>query len=49
MAKDNHVLGKFDVTGIPLAPRGVQQIEVTFFIDINGILLVSFSVCSSLF
>ncbi len=49
MAEDNHVLGKFDLTGIPLAPRGVPQIEVTFQIDVNGILIVSFSVCSSLF
>ena len=41
MAKDNHVLGKFDLTGIPPAPRGVPQIEVTFEIDVNGILRVS--------
>jgi len=41
MTKDNHVLGKFDLTGIPAAPRGVPQIEVTFEIDVNGILRVS--------
>merc|ERR1711962_701328 len=41
MTKDNHVLGKFDLTGIPPAPRGVPQIEVTFENDANGILQVS--------
>nr|XP_053632561.1 endoplasmic reticulum chaperone BiP [Cherax quadricarinatus] len=41
MTKDNHILGKFDLTGIPPAPRGVPQIEVTFEIDANGILQVS--------
>lgn len=41
MTKDNHNLGKFDLTGIPPAPRGVPQIEVTFEIDVNGILKVS--------
>merc|ERR1740125_30076 len=41
MTKDNHVLGKFELTGIPPAPRGVPQIEVTFEIDANGILSVS--------
>merc|ERR1712211_101014 len=41
MTKDNHNLGKFDLTGIPPAPRGVLQIEVTFDIDANGILNVS--------
>jgi chaperone protein DnaK len=41
MTKDNHVLGKFDLTGIPPAPRGVPQIEVTFELDANGILQVS--------
>lgn len=41
MTKDNHLLGKFDLTGIPPAPRGVPQIEVTFEIDVNGILRVS--------
>merc|ERR1711971_188478 len=35
MTKDNHLLGKFDLTGIPPAPRGVPQIEVTFDIDAN--------------
>jgi len=39
--KDNHLLGKFDLTGIPPAPRGVPQIEVTFDIDANCILNVS--------
>merc|ERR1719234_2496575 len=41
MVKDNHHLGKFDLTDIPPAPRGVPQIEVTFEIDVNGILRVS--------
>jgi len=41
MTKDNHQLGKFDLTNIPPAPRGVPQIEVTFEIDANGILVVS--------
>jgi len=41
MTKDNHVLGKFDISGIPAAPRGVPQIEVTFEIDVNGVLRVS--------
>jgi len=41
MTKDNHQLGKFDLTGIPPAPRGVPQIEVTFEIDANGVLQVS--------
>merc|ERR1719376_1879471 len=41
MTKDNHLLGKFDLTGLPPAPRGVPQIEVTFDIDANGILNVS--------
>merc|ERR1711877_31522 len=40
MTKDNHQLGKFDLTNIPPAPRGVPQIEVTFEIDANGILNV---------
>ena len=41
MVKDNHLLGQFDLTGIPPAPRGVPQIVVTFEIDVNGILRVS--------
>ena len=41
MTKDNNMLGKFELTGIPPAPRGVPQIEVTFDIDANGILNVS--------
>ena len=41
MAKDNRTLGKFLLEGIPMAPRGVPQIEVTFDIDANGILKVS--------
>lgn len=39
--KDNNLLGKFDLTGIPPAPRGVPQIEVSFDLDANGILNVS--------
>merc|ERR1711929_27708 len=39
--KDNHMLGKFNLEGIPPAPRGVPQIEVTFDIDANGILNVN--------
>ena len=41
MTKDNHRLGTFELTGIPPAPRGVPQVEVTFNIDANGILSVS--------
>jgi molecular chaperone DnaK len=41
LARDNRTLGKFHLVGIPLAPRGVPQIEVTFDIDANGILNVS--------
>ena len=41
MAADNRVLGQFDLVGIPPAPRGVPQIEVTFDIDANGIVHVS--------
>jgi heat shock protein 5 len=41
MTKDNHLLGKFDLSGIPPAARGVPQIEVTFEIDVDGILHVS--------
>lgn len=41
MTKDNNLLGKFELTGIPPAPRGVPQIEVTFDIDANGIMNVS--------
>jgi heat shock protein 5 len=41
MTKDNHNLGKFELTGIPPSPRGVPQIEVTFEVDANGILQVS--------
>jgi molecular chaperone DnaK len=41
MAADNKVLGQFDLVGIPPAPRGVPQIEVTFDIDANGIVHVS--------
>jgi heat shock protein 5 len=40
MTKDNHKLGQFDLNGIPAAPRGVPQIEVTFEVDANGILNV---------
>ncbi|KAJ7940709.1 heat shock cognate 70 [Mycena leptocephala] len=41
--KDNNLLGKFELSGIPPAPRGVPQVEVTFDIDANGILNVSAS------
>merc|ERR1712086_555916 len=41
MTKDCHNLGKFELTGIPPAPRGVPQIEVTFEVDANGILQVA--------
>jgi molecular chaperone DnaK len=41
LAKDNFTLGKFQLTGIPPAPRGIPQIEVTFNIDANGIVHVS--------
>ena len=41
ITKDNNLLGKFELSGIPPAPRGVPQIEVTFDIDANGILNVS--------
>merc|ERR1719235_64815 len=41
MTKDNHQLGKFELSGIPPAPRGTPQIEVTFEVDANGILQVS--------
>jgi molecular chaperone DnaK len=41
MAQDNKLLGQFDLVGIPPAPRGVPQIEVTFDIDANGIVQVS--------
>ncbi|WP_334082778.1 molecular chaperone DnaK [Helicobacter typhlonius] len=41
LARDNKSLGRFDLSGIPAAPRGVPQIEVTFDIDANGILTVS--------
>ena len=41
MTKDNHLLGKFNLEGIPPSPRGVPQIEVTFDLDANGIMNVS--------
>ena len=41
MTKDNHLLGRFNLDGIPPAPRGVPQIEVTFDLDANGIMNVS--------
>ncbi|RGP77613.1 glucose-regulated [Fusarium longipes] len=41
LTKDNNILGKFELTGIPPAPRGVPQIEVSFELDANGILKVS--------
>lgn len=41
MTKDNHKLGQFDLNGIPPAPRGTPQVEVTFEVDANGILNVA--------
>lgn len=41
LTKDNHLLGRFDLTGIPPAPRGTPQIEVTFEVDQNSILSVA--------
>ena len=41
MAADNKTLGRFELTGIPAAPRGVPRIEVAFNIDANGIVNVS--------
>jgi molecular chaperone DnaK len=41
MAADNKTLGSFDLSGIPMAPRGVPQVEVTFDIDANGIVHVT--------
>ncbi|KAL7692405.1 putative Heat shock protein 70 family [Plasmopara halstedii] len=41
MTRDNHLLGKFSLDGIPPMPRGVPQIDVTFDVDVNGILNVS--------
>ena len=41
MASDNKLLGEFDLVGIPQAPRGTPQVEVTFDIDANGIVTVS--------
>jgi len=41
LTKDNNMLGKFELTGIPSAPKGVPQIEVTFEVDANSILSVS--------
>ncbi|KAI0745506.1 heat shock protein 70 [Earliella scabrosa] len=41
LTKDNHLMGEFELTGIPPAPRGVPQIEVTFEIDANGIIKIS--------
>jgi endoplasmic reticulum chaperone BiP len=40
LTRDNHLLGEFELSGIPPAPRGVPQIEVTFEIDANGIMKV---------
>ena len=41
MTKDNNLLGKFELSGIPPAPRGTPQIEVSFDLDANGILNVA--------
>lgn len=43
MTKDNHVLGQFQLDGLPPAPRGIPQIEVAFDIDANGILQVRYA------
>jgi len=43
LTRNNNLLGKFDLTNIPPAPRGVPQTEVTFEIDANGIMKVSAS------
>lgn len=43
LTKDNNLLGKFELSSIPPAPRGVPQIEVTFEIDANGIMKVAAS------
>lgn len=40
MTRDNRLLGKFDLSGIPPAPRGTPQVEVSFDVDANGILQV---------
>jgi heat shock protein 5 len=40
MTRDNHVLGQFDLTGIPASPRGIPQVEVTFEVDVDGLLRV---------
>jgi heat shock protein 5 len=40
LTKDNHLLGRFDLTGIPPMPKGKPEVEVTFDIDDNGILSV---------
>jgi hypothetical protein len=42
MTRDNHLLGKFDLEGIPPAPRGVPQIDVTFDLDANGNIQLAF-------
>ncbi|XP_055299584.1 heat shock protein 70 B2-like [Sitodiplosis mosellana] len=47
MTKDNNVLGRFELSGIPPAPRGVPQVEVTFDLDANGILNVTAKEMSS--
>nr|CAH8848243.1 unnamed protein product [Trichobilharzia regenti] len=41
LTKDNNSIGKFELSGVPSAPLGVPEIEVTFYIDANGILNVS--------
>ena len=41
MTRDNNILGKFELSGIPPAPRGIPQIEVSFDVDANGILNVT--------
>lgn len=46
LTRDNRLLGEFQLTGIPPAPRGVPQIEVSFDVDANGILQVRQMSCS---
>jgi hypothetical protein len=49
ITRNNHILDKFDLTGIQCAEQGVLTIEINFFINVSGILTVSFSIFSSLF
>jgi len=49
ITRNNHILDKFDLTGIQCAEQGLSTIGINFFINFNGILTVSFSISSSLF